>query len=480
MKGGLLLISLLLLAIGLSGCVGQSDATSFVKTLPEVQAFLAKNPDADIKAVFLDKEVVKTFIGNIRKDCSPQMQELPYWHMTITKGEEKVEVYLDETGQQALCIIKPATEQPKDECQTDAECNDNNIEQEYAECLTQKEALEANYIECDNQGKACDYQLQQCLIGGSPGGGNEQQEAIYTSISPNPLDLAKDFDSYLTVTVNNTTGSTATDVVVSVETEASDAITIFPGSRTIQTLGKDETRTLSPFAISPNTQAEIYSGSYILTVTTTINGQTFTKEITLELKTAGATSPPTTDSCLEVSCSVNKKCVSGSCMLKTCSEMEGSVCILPDLCDGTKYVTEDAGECCVGTCWDPTIKCGMEPNSPGEALDLVITECEIYEYPRSPASDAPLGYIGIKNIATSGLIVTNCVGGGAFAANMEQSCPFAVASGEEFQLKPQPTEQAGDYIGREAMSYIELHYIDYFGVEKTQRVVISGQITIIW
>ena len=153
------LITSLIVLLILSGCIKSLDATNFVKTLPEVQTFLAKNPDADIRAAFLDKEMVKTNIEKIRENCSPQMQEVPYWHVTVTKDKEKIEVYLNETGQQALCIIKPVTKQPKDECQTDTECDDNNpttkdeckdkpkkcvhtklteetIEQKYAECLT--------------------------------------------------------------------------------------------------------------------------------------------------------------------------------------------------------------------------------------------------------------------------------------------------------------------------------------------------------
>jgi len=111
-----------------------------------------------------------------------------------------------------------------------------------------------------------------------------QPKALEASLDPNPLDLAKDFDSYLTVTVNNITDSTASNVTVSVETEASDAIVIFPQSREIQTLGKGETRTLSPFAVSPNNETAVYSGTYILTIKTTINGQAFEKQVALVLK----------------------------------------------------------------------------------------------------------------------------------------------------------------------------------------------------
>lgn len=111
-----------------------------------------------------------------------------------------------------------------------------------------------------------------------------QPKPLEASLSPNPLNLAKGFDSYLTITVNNTTEATASNVLILVETEASDAITIFPRTRTIPTLGKGETRTLKPFAISPNPTSEIYSGTYILTVTTVINGQSFTQKVNLQVE----------------------------------------------------------------------------------------------------------------------------------------------------------------------------------------------------
>ena len=37
------------------------------------------------------------------------------------------------------------------------------VEQKYARCLTQKEVLDQRFIESENQVKACEYQLDQCL-----------------------------------------------------------------------------------------------------------------------------------------------------------------------------------------------------------------------------------------------------------------------------------------------------------------------------
>jgi len=110
---------------------------------------------------------------------------------------------------------------------------------------------------------------------------------LEAKLEPNPLDVALDREkvSYLTITVNNVTPSTASNVSVSVATEASDAIHISPTSRTIPTLGRGESRTLNPFAISPKPGAEVYTGTYILTIKTVINGQIFEKQVQLDLET---------------------------------------------------------------------------------------------------------------------------------------------------------------------------------------------------
>ena len=111
-----------------------------------------------------------------------------------------------------------------------------------------------------------------------------EPRAIAVTLEPNPLNLKNDMTSFLAVSINNVTGTTAENVIVSVETEASDAISIFPATREIITLGKGENRTLSPFAISPNPGSSIYSGTYFLTISTIINGQAFSEQVALELK----------------------------------------------------------------------------------------------------------------------------------------------------------------------------------------------------
>ncbi|MBN2067435.1 MAG: hypothetical protein JW744_03135 [Candidatus Diapherotrites archaeon] len=112
-----------------------------------------------------------------------------------------------------------------------------------------------------------------------------QPKPIEAVLNPNPLDLARERNSFLTVKLNNVTGETARNIVVEVETEASDAITIFPKSKTISTLGKGETRVLEDaFVVSPNPASQAYTGTYIITIKTSINGLDAEKQVSLELK----------------------------------------------------------------------------------------------------------------------------------------------------------------------------------------------------
>ncbi|MCX6799277.1 MAG: hypothetical protein NTW59_04255 [Candidatus Diapherotrites archaeon] len=115
-----------------------------------------------------------------------------------------------------------------------------------------------------------------------------QPAPIQGTLDPNPLDLTKGAqNSFLTVTVTNVTDATATNVPIRVEAVAADALVVFPKGANIATLGKGEYRTLNnAFSVRPNPNAVVYSGAYDIVITATINGQQFSKKVTLELKAA--------------------------------------------------------------------------------------------------------------------------------------------------------------------------------------------------
>jgi len=111
-----------------------------------------------------------------------------------------------------------------------------------------------------------------------------QPKTLESRLEPNPLDLASEQNSFLTVTVKNLSGKVASNVVVSVEADAPDAIDVFPSSRVIPTL--DDRRELTPFVVRPKPGSTVYSGTYILNIRTSVNGQDFEQQVALELKAA--------------------------------------------------------------------------------------------------------------------------------------------------------------------------------------------------
>jgi hypothetical protein len=56
------------------------------------------------------------------------------------------------------------------------------------------------------------------------------------------------------------------------------------------------------------------------------------------------------NSCGNVNCSDDQKCVSGNCVLKTCAEKNGIVCSSNQTCNGIGTNSFDAQSCCIGTC----------------------------------------------------------------------------------------------------------------------------------
>ncbi|MDP2973486.1 MAG: dockerin type I domain-containing protein [Candidatus Diapherotrites archaeon] len=139
-----------------SGCVNEElNATDIVKELPEVQAFLAEHPNAEIKAIYLSKEDTATQIADIREQCGSQMKEQSYWFVEIKEGDARVRIWLDGETKNALCIIKKGKTVVEDECRSDSECNDQD------ECTmdscsgTPKKCSNAEITDCKDGDGCC-------------------------------------------------------------------------------------------------------------------------------------------------------------------------------------------------------------------------------------------------------------------------------------------------------------------------------------
>ncbi len=55
-------------------------------------------------------------------------------------------------------------------------------------------------------------------------------------------------------------------------------------------------------------------------------------------------------SCEGVECNGNQKCVNGNCILKTCAEQNGYVCSENEVCEGNSFVAYDTSACCPYSC----------------------------------------------------------------------------------------------------------------------------------
>ena len=131
---GCLLISIFLV----SGCLdGQTDVTSVAKTLPQVEAFLADHPNADIKVTLWSENAVSENINQIRNECEAPIEIKSYYKITMVEGSENVIVWLDKKTNEAVCIIRDGS----DTSSTDKDNTD------YIENTPQDESEEDTYSE---------------------------------------------------------------------------------------------------------------------------------------------------------------------------------------------------------------------------------------------------------------------------------------------------------------------------------------------
>jgi len=60
--------------------------------------------------------------------------------------------------------------------------------------------------------------------------------------------------------------------------------------------------------------------------------------------------PEITDPCKDISCGEYEECIEGTCELKTCSDIGGSVCTSNEQCNTSPVSTSDSNLCCLGSC----------------------------------------------------------------------------------------------------------------------------------
>ncbi len=105
------------------------------------------------------------------------------------------------------------------------------------------------------------------------------------------------------------------------------------------------------------------------------------------------------DPCANINCVIDKKCVNGSCVQKTCSEMQGSICASGQNCSGNTIVASDASACCIGNCQTTqpaTAQCGNRVKEAGE-------ECDGTDFGQTTC--VTLGFVGGSLLCTLNCII---------------------------------------------------------------------------
>lgn len=104
----ILLIASILLVVFISDCTENSNITGLFAQAYPVKEFLNEYPNAQISAVMLNVDAVKSVIDEIRKDCDNSIPINPYWKISIYDAETNFTVFVwaDVNTTQPICIVK--------------------------------------------------------------------------------------------------------------------------------------------------------------------------------------------------------------------------------------------------------------------------------------------------------------------------------------------------------------------------------------
>ena len=108
----------LVIIIALSmGCV-ESDISSAVNTLPEVQQYLKEHPDAKITAIYLSKEEVEKMSQDINNQCGKIIAPVDMYKVTITDKGLKIISWFDSKNKNLICSSTENTDKDSNIVQT--------------------------------------------------------------------------------------------------------------------------------------------------------------------------------------------------------------------------------------------------------------------------------------------------------------------------------------------------------------------------
>ncbi len=98
-------ITIIALAVSISGCTDGQDVTPIVKALPEVQQFLEEHPNAKIIVTYWSKEDVEKFEEEISRQCDKPITPAAMYKATVSEGNLKIISWISEENQKVICSI---------------------------------------------------------------------------------------------------------------------------------------------------------------------------------------------------------------------------------------------------------------------------------------------------------------------------------------------------------------------------------------
>lgn len=112
MKKKVLFCILLVLVLFTGGCLGQGtvDATSVVKSLPQVQEFLKEHPNAEMSAVRWSDSYIHSNIDKINEKCRPVLKNKAYYKVDVEEKGVKMTAWVSSDDYTVVCIYKKGEE----------------------------------------------------------------------------------------------------------------------------------------------------------------------------------------------------------------------------------------------------------------------------------------------------------------------------------------------------------------------------------
>ena len=110
-----------------------------------------------------------------------------------------------------------------------------------------------------------------------------EPQPVHVIFSNNPLDLAHQQNSFMTVRVFNPAPDAVQNAVVLVQPLSPESVIVFPSTHTIPSFGTDEFREYT-FTVRPNPRGPVSSGSYTIKIFLVLGEQQYEHDAILQIK----------------------------------------------------------------------------------------------------------------------------------------------------------------------------------------------------